>query len=490
MALLPWPSAAWQLGALIVLAAPAIGILWSPAIATLSDGAERHGIEQAIAFAFVNVAWAFGQTAGAAGSARLAEATSDRVPYLLLAAASRADVLRPPARSIASSPAMAAEVIDGKAIAQAVRAEVRADVAAWVAQGNPRPGLATVLVGDDPASAVYIGGKQKASAEAGIEGFDHRLAHDTGHEEVSRLLQRLNDDPAVSGILLQLPTPPQVDGAALTELIDPAKDVDGLTPISAGLLAKGRPGLRPCTPAGVMELLRRHDVALEGAEAVVVGRSDLVGKPLSALLLAANATVTTCHSRTRDLAAVCRRADVLVAAVGRPEFVRGDWVKEGGGDRRRHQPHGRRPRRRRRLRGGRRARRADHARPRRRGPDDDRDAAAQHPAGGEGAGGVRRVRAGEIVAGAAGVLLLVSLFLDWYSGRGRDDGLSAWAAFGVRRPPAGARRPARDRARAQPGRRPRARAARRARRDHDDARARRVAAACSTGSSTSPARTS
>ena len=224
---------------------------------------------------------------------------------------------------------MAAQIIDGKAIAQAVRDEVRADVAAWVEQGNRPPGLATVLVGDDPASAVYIGGKQKASAEAGIEGFDHRLGHDASHDEVERLLLRLNEDPAVSGILLQLPTPPQVDGSALTELIDPAKDVDGLTPISAGLLAKGRPGLRPATPEGVMELLRRHDVALEGAEAVVVGRSDLVGKPISALLLAANATVTTCHSRTRDLAAVCRRADVLVAAVGRAEFVRGDWVKEG-----------------------------------------------------------------------------------------------------------------------------------------------------------------
>jgi len=224
---------------------------------------------------------------------------------------------------------MAAKVIDGKAIAQAVRTEVRADVEAWVAQGGAKPGLATVLVGDDPASAVYVGGKQKASAEVGIEGFDHRLAPDAAHEEVHRLLERLNADPAVSGILLQLPTPPQVDGASLTELIEPTKDVDGLTPISAGLLAKGRPGLRPCTPSGVMELLRRHDVDLEGAEAVVVGRSDLVGKPVAALLLAANATVTTCHSRTRDLPAVCRRADVLVAAVGRPEFVQGDWIKEG-----------------------------------------------------------------------------------------------------------------------------------------------------------------
>ena len=224
---------------------------------------------------------------------------------------------------------MAAEIIDGRAIAQAVRAEVRDDVAAWVGSGGPQPGLATVLVGDDPASAVYVGGKQKASAEVGIAGFDHRLPHDTAHEEVERLIGELNADPRVSGILLQLPTPPQVDGPALTELIDPGKDVDGLTPISAGLLAKGRPGLRPCTPSGVMELLHRYDVDLEGAEAVVVGRSDLVGKPVGALLLAANATVTTCHSRTRDLAAVCRRADVLIAAVGRPEMIRGDWVKEG-----------------------------------------------------------------------------------------------------------------------------------------------------------------
>jgi methylenetetrahydrofolate dehydrogenase (NADP+)/methenyltetrahydrofolate cyclohydrolase len=224
---------------------------------------------------------------------------------------------------------MTAELIDGKAIAQAVRAEVREDVAAWVAGGGMQPGLATVLVGDDPASAVYVGGKQKASAEAGIAGFDHRLAHDTPHDDVATLLHELNADPRISGILLQLPTPPQVDGPALTELIDPAKDVDGLTPISAGLLAKGRPGLRPATPSGVMELLRRHDVALEGAEAVVVGRSDLVGKPVAALLLAANATVTICHSRTRDLAEVCRRADVLIAAVGRPELVRGDWVKPG-----------------------------------------------------------------------------------------------------------------------------------------------------------------
>ena len=224
---------------------------------------------------------------------------------------------------------MAAQLIDGKAIAQEVRAEVARDVAAWVAEGNAPPGLATVLVGDDPASAVYVGNKQKATVEAGLEGFDHRLGHDAAQEEVRALLLTLAADPQVSGILLQLPTPPLIDGQAMTALIPPAKDVDGLTPVSAGLLAQGRPGLRPCTPAGVMEMLHRHDVALEGAEAVVLGRSDLVGRPVAALLTAQNATVTVCHSRTRNLAEVCARADVLVAAVGRARMVQGDWVKPG-----------------------------------------------------------------------------------------------------------------------------------------------------------------
>ncbi|HEY2439622.1 MAG TPA: bifunctional 5,10-methylenetetrahydrofolate dehydrogenase/5,10-methenyltetrahydrofolate cyclohydrolase, partial [Solirubrobacteraceae bacterium] len=148
-------------------------------------------------------------------------------------------------------------------------------------------------------------------------------------DEVIALLQELNADDRVSGILLQLPTPDHIDGGHLTTLIDAAKDVDGLTPVSSGLLAKGLPGLRPCTPAGVIELLRRYDVVMEGAEAIVVGRSDLVGKPVGALLLAENATVTTCHSRTRDLPAVCRRADILIAAVGRPEMIKGDWIKPG-----------------------------------------------------------------------------------------------------------------------------------------------------------------
>jgi len=224
---------------------------------------------------------------------------------------------------------MGATIIDGRAIAAQVREEVARDVAGWVGEGHDAPGLATVLVGDDPASAVYVGGKQKATHEVGMHGFDHRLPADAPQDEVEALLQDLNADARVSGILLQLPTPAHIDGPGLTWLIDPAKDVDGLTPVSAGLLAKGRPGMRPCTPLGVMELLDRHDVPLEGAEAVVVGRSDLVGKPLAQLLLARHATVTICHSRTRDLPEVCRRADVLVAAVGRPQMVQGDWVKEG-----------------------------------------------------------------------------------------------------------------------------------------------------------------
>jgi methylenetetrahydrofolate dehydrogenase (NADP+)/methenyltetrahydrofolate cyclohydrolase len=224
---------------------------------------------------------------------------------------------------------MSAILIDGKEIARQVRAEVAAEVTAWVEAGGPRPGLATVLVGDDPASAVYVANKQKACTEAGIHGFSHKLPATVSEADVQALIGELNADERVSGILLQLPAPPHIDGSRLTTLIDAAKDVDGLTPVSAGLLAKGLPGLRPCTPAGVIELLARHDVALEGAEAVVLGRSDLVGKPVAALLLERNATVTVCHSRTRDLPAVCRRADVLIAAVGRPQMVRGDWIKPG-----------------------------------------------------------------------------------------------------------------------------------------------------------------
>jgi methylenetetrahydrofolate dehydrogenase (NADP+) / methenyltetrahydrofolate cyclohydrolase len=224
---------------------------------------------------------------------------------------------------------VSALVIDGRAVAARVREEVARDVAAFTAERGRAPGLATVLVGDDPGSAVYVGGKQRASAEAGIRGFDHRLPADAPREEVVAVIERLNADPEVSGIIVQLPLPEHLDGGELTGLVDPRKDVDGLTPISAGLLALGRRGLRPCTPVGVMLLLEEAGAQLEGAEAVVVGRSNLFGKPMAQLLLGANATVTTAHSRTRDLGTVCRRADVLIAAVGRAALVRGDWVKPG-----------------------------------------------------------------------------------------------------------------------------------------------------------------
>jgi methylenetetrahydrofolate dehydrogenase (NADP+) / methenyltetrahydrofolate cyclohydrolase len=224
---------------------------------------------------------------------------------------------------------MAARIIDGKAVAARVRAQVATEVEAFVAEHGRPPGLATILVGDDPASAVYVAGKQKACAEAGIQGFDHRVGADASEDEVIALIERLNADDDVSGILCQLPVPPHMDGVKLTGLVDPGKDVDGLTPISVGLLSLGREGLRPCTPEGVMLLLEEAGAQLEGAEAVVIGRSNLFGKPMAQLLLGANATVTTCHSRTRDLPGVCARADVLIAAVGLARMVKRDWVKPG-----------------------------------------------------------------------------------------------------------------------------------------------------------------
>jgi methylenetetrahydrofolate dehydrogenase (NADP+) / methenyltetrahydrofolate cyclohydrolase len=224
---------------------------------------------------------------------------------------------------------MAARIIDGRAVAARVRAEVAEQVSAFTRQRGRPPGLATVLAGDDPASDVYVAAKQRACRDVGIEGFDHRLAADTSEPDVVSLLEGLNQDPRVSGILLQLPVPDHLDAPRLTALIDAGKDVDGLTPISAGRLLLGHPGLRPCTPSGVMELLDSERVVLEGAEAVVLGRSNLFGKPMAQLLLGANATVTMCHSRTRDLPAVCARADVLIAAVGVPRIVGAEWVKPG-----------------------------------------------------------------------------------------------------------------------------------------------------------------
>jgi methylenetetrahydrofolate dehydrogenase (NADP+)/methenyltetrahydrofolate cyclohydrolase len=224
---------------------------------------------------------------------------------------------------------MAARVIDGKAVAATVRERVKADVAAYAEEAGRTPLLATVLVGDDPASQIYIRKKGEACEEVGMRSVHHGLEASTGEGDLLALIRELGEDEDVDGILCQLPVPAQIDENAVVAAIDPAKDVDGLTPWNAGLLAHGEPGLVPCTPNGVMELLAHEGVELEGAEAVVVGRSKLVGVPVARLLLMANATVTTCHSRTRDLDAVCRRADVLVAAVGVPRLLGAGAVKPG-----------------------------------------------------------------------------------------------------------------------------------------------------------------
>jgi methylenetetrahydrofolate dehydrogenase (NADP+)/methenyltetrahydrofolate cyclohydrolase len=194
---------------------------------------------------------------------------------------------------------------------------------------DPKPGLATILVGDDPASHVYVRNKRKACEEVGITSFHHELEASVPQDELADLIRQLGDDDTVSGILLQLPVPGHIDADAMIELIDPLKDVDGLTTANAGRLVQNREGLVSCTPAGVMELLDSEGVELKGAEAVVLGRSQLVGRPLASLLLARDATVTMCHSRTRDLAEVCSRADVLVAAVGKPKLVTAEMVREG-----------------------------------------------------------------------------------------------------------------------------------------------------------------
>lgn len=224
---------------------------------------------------------------------------------------------------------MTARMLDGKAVAQKVRDEVRGEVARFVAEHGRPPGLDVVLVGDDPASAVYTRNKEKASNEVGMRGKLHRLAADTSEEALVELVHRLNADDAVDGILVQLPLPKGIREDRVLDAVDPRKDVDGFHPVNAGLLSSGRPGLVPCTPRGSMRLLAEAGTPLVGARAVVVGRSNIVGKPMAQLLLAAHATVTIAHSRTRDLAGVCREADVLVAAVGKARMIQGDWVKEG-----------------------------------------------------------------------------------------------------------------------------------------------------------------
>lgn len=226
---------------------------------------------------------------------------------------------------------MSANIIDGKQIGQEIRDEVRIAVEKRQENGLPVPGLATVLVGENPASQVYVRNKQKACAEVGISSFGHKLPEDASQEDVESLVRSLNADPSVNGILVQLPLPRHLDEEKVLSVIDLNKDVDGFHPINIGRLAqKGRePAFIPCTPAGCMVLLERAGAKLSGANAVVLGRSNIVGMPVALLLVKANATVTICHSRTRDLADVIRQADVLVAAIGQPEFVKKEWVKPG-----------------------------------------------------------------------------------------------------------------------------------------------------------------
>ena len=224
---------------------------------------------------------------------------------------------------------MSAAIIDGKAFAARLREQVAVGVDRFRTVAARAPGLAVVLVGDDPASQVYVRAKGKAVLAAGMESFEHRLPEATSEEELLYLIARLNADERVDGILVQLPLPPQIDERKLIGAIDPARDVDGFTTENAGRLAVGEPGLVPCTPLGCLMLLKDRLGDLAGLEAVVVGRSNIVGKPMAQLLLRENCTVTVAHSRTRDLAAVVRRADILVAAVGRAGLVRGEWLKPG-----------------------------------------------------------------------------------------------------------------------------------------------------------------
>ncbi|WP_371345074.1 bifunctional methylenetetrahydrofolate dehydrogenase/methenyltetrahydrofolate cyclohydrolase FolD [Ancylobacter sp. IITR112] len=220
-------------------------------------------------------------------------------------------------------------LIDGKAFAEAMRARLKGEVADFIATTGVTPGLAVVLVGEDPASAVYVRNKGKQTVEAGMASIEHRLPADAAQDEVLALVRALNADPAVHGILVQLPLPAPIDAQAVLATIDPAKDVDGFHVVNAGRLAVGLEALVPCTPLGCVMLLRDTLGSLAGLEAVVVGRSNIVGKPLAQLLLREDCTVTIAHSRTKDLPAVCRRADILIGAVGRPEMIRGDWIKPG-----------------------------------------------------------------------------------------------------------------------------------------------------------------
>jgi methylenetetrahydrofolate dehydrogenase (NADP+)/methenyltetrahydrofolate cyclohydrolase len=224
---------------------------------------------------------------------------------------------------------MTARLLDGAAIARRIREEVKAEALAFAQTGGVRPGLGALLVGDDPASHIYVSSKTKACEELGLHHVTERLPATVTTDDVLRVVQRFNHDPAIHGILVQLPLPPQVDAIRVLDAVSPLKDVDGFHPENVGLLSQGRVRFAPCTPAGVMEMLRREGIDAKGKHAVVVGRSDIVGKPMALLLLHAHATVTIAHSRTRDLAAVTRTADILVAAVGQAGLIRAEGVSAG-----------------------------------------------------------------------------------------------------------------------------------------------------------------
>jgi methylenetetrahydrofolate dehydrogenase (NADP+) / methenyltetrahydrofolate cyclohydrolase len=224
---------------------------------------------------------------------------------------------------------MSALIIDGKAVAEALRREIAARVAELSSSHGIRPGLAVVLVGSDPASEVYVGSKIRSTVAAGMHSFEHRLGAEASQAELLSLIDRLNADREVDGILVQLPLPRHIDSTAVIEAIDPAKDVDGFHPINVGRVATGGAGIVPCTPMGSLMLIKSLKVPLVGLDALIVGRSNIVGKPMAQLLLGEQCTVTIAHSKTRDLPGRCRHADILIAAVGRPQMIRGDWIKPG-----------------------------------------------------------------------------------------------------------------------------------------------------------------
>lgn len=221
-----------------------------------------------------------------------------------------------------------AKIIDGKALASRIREELRAEVDRLKASGI-NTGLAVVLVGSSPASKVYVSAKAKACGEVGINSFQHNLPEDARQEKLISLIQRLNSDPSVHGMLVQLPLPPHIDEEAVIEAISPVKDVDGFHPFNAGRLFIGRPALQPCTPLGIMKLLEYEGIEVNGKSAVVIGRSNIVGKPAAVMLLQRHATVTICHSKTKDLMGIARQADILIVAIGRQKMVKGEWIKDG-----------------------------------------------------------------------------------------------------------------------------------------------------------------